>query len=117
MAELTTANIWCVKDGEAFTPVPNGCFPQRHHPPAHCISLLRGAGIKVHEVLDLKWDDLLDADEVFSTGNYSKVAPITGIEDRSLQPGPVGSQGPRTLLGLRARATVALNEVTSSVTS
>jgi len=26
---------------------------------------------------------------VFSTGNYSKVAPITRVEQRNLQPGPI----------------------------
>lgn len=90
VAELTTANIWCVRNGEAFTPAPSGCFlngitRQR------IIMLLRGAGIAVHEV-NLKWQDLLSADELFSTGNYSKVAPITGIEDRRLQPGPVAAK-------------------------
>ena len=43
VAELTTANIWCAKNGEAYTPVPNGCFlngitRQR------IISLLQGSG-------------------------------------------------------------------------
>ena len=27
--------------------------------------------------------------EVFTTGNYIKVAPITRVEDRDLQPGPI----------------------------
>ena len=90
VAELTTANIWCAKNGEAYTPVPNGCFlngitRQR------IISLLRGAGIKVHEC-SLNWQDLLDADEVFSTGNYSKVTPMTTIEQRTLQPGPIAAK-------------------------
>ena len=30
------------------------------------------------------WKDLLDADEVFSTGNYSKVMSVTTIEQRTL---------------------------------
>ena len=33
--------------------------------------------------------DVLAADEVFSTGNYAKVVPITRIEARDLQPGPI----------------------------
>ena len=28
------------------------------------------------------------ADEIFSTGNFSKVSPITRIDERPLQPGP-----------------------------
>jgi branched-chain amino acid aminotransferase len=31
----------------------------------------------------------MDADEIFSTGNHSKVVPVTRIEDRAVQPGPV----------------------------
>lgn len=90
VAELTTANIWCAKNGEAFTPVANGCFlngitRQR------IVSLLTAAGIKVHEC-SLNWQDLLDADEVFSTGNYSKVTPVTTIEQRTLQPGPIAAK-------------------------
>ena len=34
-------------------------------------------------------NDLLNADEIFSTGNYAKVQPCNGIGERSLQPGPV----------------------------
>ena len=32
---------------------------------------------------------MLDADEVFSTGNLGKVLPVTRVEDRDFQPGPV----------------------------
>lgn len=87
VAELSTANIWLVKDGAAHTPVPNGTFlngvtRQR------VVTLLRKAGITVHE-RSIPWTDFLDADEIFSTGNYGKVTPITRIETRNLQPGPV----------------------------
>lgn len=87
VSELATANLWMVKDGEAHTPVPNGTFlngitRQR------TVILLRQAGIAVHE-RSLPWRDFLDADEVFSTGNYGKVQPVTRIEDRHLQPGPI----------------------------
>ena len=87
VAELSTANIWYAKDGEAHTPVPNGTFlngvtRQR------VIRLLRDAGIKVHE-RSLKWSEFLEADEVFTTGNWAKVAPITRGEQKNLQPGPI----------------------------
>jgi branched-chain amino acid aminotransferase len=67
--------------------VPNGTFlngitRQR------MVTLLREAGVKVHE-RSLRWQDFLEADEVFSTGNWAKVAPVTRVEDRELQPGPV----------------------------
>jgi branched-chain amino acid aminotransferase len=87
VAELATANIWYAKDGEAHTPIPNGTFlngitRQR------VIRLLRGAGITVHERA-LTWRDFLDADEVFSTGNWAKLMPVTRIDNRNLQPGPI----------------------------
>lgn len=90
VAELATANIWMVKDGEAHTPAPNGTFlngitRQR------IVTLLRAAGVSVHERA-IKWQEFLDADEVFSTGNYAKVAPCLRIESRDLQPGPVAAK-------------------------
>ena len=37
----------------------------------------------------LRYSDLENADEIFSSGNYSKVMPINRIDERSLQPGPL----------------------------
>ena len=34
----------------------------------------------------------MQADEIFSTGNHSKVVPVTKIEDRTMQPGPVAKK-------------------------
>ncbi len=87
IAELATANVWIVKDGAAMTPVWNGTFlngvtRQR------IIGLLREAGQEVVETT-LTPDDLLTADEIFSTGNFGKVTPKIRYEDRDLQPGPV----------------------------
>lgn len=86
VAELATSNIFLGKDGVVFTPVTNGTFlagitRQR------VISLLRDAGINVVEKT-LNYRDLLNADEIFSTGNYSKVVPVTRIEGRALEFGP-----------------------------
>lgn len=87
VAETGTSNVFLVKDGVVFTPAPNGTFlagitRQR------IIGLLRDAG---HEVVESRLDvsDFMDADEIFSTGNHSKVVPIIRIEDRELQAGPV----------------------------
>jgi branched-chain amino acid aminotransferase len=87
VAELATANVFVGKDGVVFTPAPNGSFlngitRQR------AIKLMRGAGISVIEGT-MNYRDLETADEIFSTGNYSKVSPVTRIGDRSLQPGPL----------------------------
>jgi branched-chain amino acid aminotransferase len=87
VAELATANVFLVKDEIVFTPAPNGTFlngitRQR------VVKLLREAGIEVIETA-LAYRDFEAADEIFSTGNYSKLMPIVRIGDRSLQPGPL----------------------------
>jgi branched-chain amino acid aminotransferase len=87
VAELTTANLFMAKDGLVYTPAPNGTFlagitRQR------VIGLLRENGVTVVETT-LKYRDFLEADEIFSSGNYSKVVPITRIEERKLEFGPI----------------------------
>ena len=52
------------------------------------IQLLRAAGTEVQETTLTK-QDILDADEVFSTGNYGKVLPITKVEERHYQAGRI----------------------------
>ncbi|MBM3584287.1 MAG: hypothetical protein FJX36_07635 [Alphaproteobacteria bacterium] len=52
------------------------------------MGLLRDTGVQVVE-RTLTYEEVLDADEIFSTANYQKVTPCTRIERRDLQPGPV----------------------------
>ncbi len=90
IAELTTANVFLVKDDVVHTPYPNGTFlngitRQR------VIQLLRADGLDVREST-LSYDDFVAADEVFSTGNYSKVVPVSRIDERELKPGPVAKR-------------------------
>jgi branched-chain amino acid aminotransferase len=87
VAELATSNVFMARGGEAYTPVPNGTFlngitRQR------VIMLLREAGVPVHETT-LSVEDFRQADEIFSTGNMSKVSPIVAFDDRRLPIGPV----------------------------
>lgn len=87
VAELATANLWLAKNGVAATPAANGTFldgitKQR------VAALLRASGIRVEE-RRITVDELHDADELFSSGNFGKVMPITTFEARQLQPGPV----------------------------
>jgi branched-chain amino acid aminotransferase len=87
VAELATANLFTAKDGVVFTPAPNGTFlngitRQR------VIKLMRDAGVNVVETT-LRYSDVQNADEIFSSGNYSKVVPVNRIDGRSLQPGPL----------------------------
>ena len=87
VAELGTANIFMACEGVVYTPALNGTFlagitRQR------VMALLREAGVQVVECA-LRYADFQAADEIFSTGNYSKVYPITRLDDRPLQPGPL----------------------------
>ena len=86
VAELGASNVFFAKDGVVYTPGANGTFLAgitRHR----TINLLRDAGVTVIEG-SFRYPDFENADEVFSTGNYSKVIPVTRLDDRSLQPGP-----------------------------
>lgn len=87
VAEFGYSNVMIGKDGAVHTPIWNGCFlngitRQR------VIALLREAGIAVHE-RPIRFEEVLDADEVFATGNFAKLLPVTGVEDRAFQPGPL----------------------------
>ena len=87
VAELATSNIFLAKDGVVFTPIPNGTFLAgitRHR----TINLLRERGVRVIEKT-LSYQEFQQADEIFSTGNYSKVVPVTRIDDRTLPFGPI----------------------------
>jgi branched-chain amino acid aminotransferase len=86
VAEFGNSNVFMAKDGVVYTPAPNGTFlngitRQR------VIALLRGDGVTVIETT-LSYADFQHADEIFSSGNFAKVAPVTRIDDRELAPGP-----------------------------
>ena len=87
VAETATANIFMVKDGEVFTPIPNGTFLAGITRARH-IKNLRADGVTVHETV-LGFADFDAADEVFMSGNMNKVTPVTAFEDRQYQIGPV----------------------------
>lgn len=87
VAELATSNIFMAKGGIVYTPIPNGTFlagitRQR------VIGLLREAGVTVIEKV-LTYQEFQQADEIFSTGNYSKVVPVIRIDARTLPHGPI----------------------------
>ena len=87
VAELATTNIFMAKGEIVYTPIPNGTFlagitRQR------VIGLLRDCGVTVIEKL-LSYQDFELADEIFSTGNYWKVRPVTKFEGLFLKPGSI----------------------------
>ena len=87
VAETATSNVFMVRDGEILTPVPNGTFLAGITRARH-IALARAAGQTVTETV-LTFQDFATADEVFVTGNMHKITPVTAIEDKTFQPGPV----------------------------
>lgn len=87
VAEFANANLWMVRDGVVRTPAINGTFlngitRQR------VMALLQGDGMEVEEAV-ITFDQVMEADEVFNSGNMGKVLPCIRLEDRALQPGPV----------------------------
>ncbi len=61
-----------VKDGVVFTPVRNGSF-LADITRARVITLLRMAGVPVAETTP-SYVDFQAADEIFSSGNYTKIS-------------------------------------------
>ena len=87
VAETGSANIFMVKDGEVFTPIPNGTFLAGITRARH-IANLRADGVTVHETV-LSFEDFHSADEIFMSGNMNKVTPVTAFDDTKYQIGPM----------------------------
>ncbi len=85
VAESATANVFMVKDGVVFTPIANGTFLSGITRARH-ISNLRADGVEVIETV-LTFADFEAADEVFLSGNMSKVTPVTRFDDRHYEVG------------------------------
>ena len=80
LAESATANVFLVRDGVVFTPIPNGTFLAGITRARH-IANLRADGVEVVETV-LTFDDALAADEVFLSGNFAKVTSVRRFDDR-----------------------------------
>ncbi|UWR21655.1 branched-chain amino acid aminotransferase [Sulfitobacter sp. S190] len=89
VAETATANVFMVRDGEVFTPIPNGTFLAGITRARH-IKNMQADGIKVHEKV-LGFDDFHAADEVFLSGNMMKVTPIKAFDDTQYTVGGNGN--------------------------
>ena len=87
VAETATSNVFLVKDGEIFTPIPNGTFLAGITRSRH-IQNLKSDGYQVNECV-LKFEDFLRADEVFLTGNMTKITPVSLFDDIKYEIGPV----------------------------
>jgi len=87
VAETATSNVFLVKDGEIFTPIPNGTFLAGITRSRH-IQNLKSDGYQVNECI-LKFEDFSRADEVFLTGNMTKITPVSLFDDIKYEIGPV----------------------------
>lgn len=89
VAETASANVFMVRDGEVFTPVPNGTFLAGITRARH-MENLRAEGLRVHESV-LSFEDFHTADEVFLSGNMMKVTPIKAFDDTTYRVGGNGN--------------------------
>ena len=87
VAESATANVFMVRDGEVLTPIANGTFLAGITRARHMTNLAED-GTPVREAV-LSFDDFRHADEVFLSGNMSKVTPVTEFDGTHYQVGPV----------------------------
>ena len=90
IAEFASSNLWFAKDGVVVTPAVNHTFlngitRQR------VMTLLRDAGVTIEERA-VRAEELDEADEIFSTGNYAKVLPVTRYNGRDIQIGHFAEQ-------------------------
>ncbi|MDO8983061.1 branched-chain amino acid aminotransferase [Cypionkella sp.] len=87
LAESATANVFLVKDGVVFTPVPNGTFLAGITRARH-ISNLRTDGVEVRETV-LTFEDAHAADEIFLSGNFAKVTAVKAFDDTEYKDRPM----------------------------
>ncbi len=87
VVETASSNVFMVKDGVVFTPVANRTF-LAGITRARVMGLLRQAGFDVREAT-LSVEDFMGADEIFTSGNYSKVVGVNRLDGRDFQEGPV----------------------------
>jgi branched-chain amino acid aminotransferase len=97
LAELTTSNLFVVKQGVALTPpLDAGLLPGITREFLFDIGSERG--IAVREAV-LRDEDLFGADEAFLTSTTREVVPIVQVDDR-----PIGNGAPGPLTASLLRA-------------
>jgi len=86
VAELTSANLFMVKDGELHTPTPD-CFLDGITRQT-VIEMAQSMGFKVH-VRTILPEELKTGDEFFATGTAAEITPIGKIDGTEYKVGPV----------------------------
>lgn len=79
VAEISAANLFMIKDGKLFTPIPD-CF-LNGITRLTVIDLAKEAGIEVQECRIMP-DELMNADEIFVTGTLAEVTPVVKIDEK-----------------------------------
>lgn len=90
VAEFASANLFIVSDGMVCTPELSGSF-LNGITRCRVIDLLRDANIPVFET-KLSKENVLSADEIFLTGNFSQIQPCTRIGGKRLGANPITSK-------------------------
>ena len=93
LAESATANVFLVKDGVVFTPIPNGTFLAGITRARH-IANLRADGVEVRETV-LTFEDAQAADEIFLSGNFAKVTAVKAFDDTQFKDRPMTARARR----------------------
>ena len=86
VSTCNSTNFFMVKDGKVRTSTGAYCLPGITR--ANVIRLCRDNGIPVFEE-EFKVEDVHAADEAFITGTFAGVAPVTEIDGRKKDLGPV----------------------------
>ena len=87
ISEGSGENIFIVKNGEIYTPKTDYCLNGLTR--QSIIQIAKDQNIKVIET-NLKYDDLIKADEAFFTGTAAEVTPIIEIDDTKINDGVPG---------------------------
>ncbi len=89
VAEATGANVFFIKDGNLFTPIPD-CFLDGITRRT-VISLAKARGIEVIEKVIMP-EDMSDFEECFLTGTAAEVSPVSEIGPYKFQVGDITKQ-------------------------
>ena len=108
VAGLTAQNVMFAKSGVVRHADSQRHVPERHYPATRDRDCSRDAGVTVVE-RTIRPAELLEADEIFSTGNHGKVIPCLRYESRTLEAGPMPIERPAssTRAFAHSRAAVA----------
>ena len=88
LTESETSNVWIVKDGELRTPaVESGILVGITR--RYLLDLLVRTGVP-HREMELRTEDLLEADEVFLTSTTKDIAAITQLGEHVYGDGRIG---------------------------